>query len=314
MAGATVAGAAAPVDPAVVLGWLQTAFPAALAPAPDALSWSVPGAGTPGLSDAAAVPLDSHGDALEALVVGFGFGLYLIYDGFTTWQDKRLVEDTPRETVRAAAAGRTELQGTCSPVGEPATAPFTGSDCLLATWEIEEYRSDDDGGHWHTVDEGVVSVPFELDDGTGRMRVEPDPDGTYEIEDAFRTRYEVDGGDPEPEPVRRFLRTHTSVDVPDRDGVLGSLFGERRRYTQYAVPPGETCYVLGGARPEPVDGQARQRLVLRAEEVGGTFLLSSMRENRLVSHYERWAPLKLAGGLGLSAVCLYVLLVWFGVG
>jgi len=263
----------------------------------------------------AAVPLDeAEGDALGALLAGFGFGLYLVYDGFTTWQDKRLVEDTPTERVRSAAAGRTEVQGTCTPVEGPTRAPFTGEDCLVATWEIEEYHSDDDGGHWETIDEGVVGVPFYLDDGTGRIRVEPDPAGTYEIEDEFSTRLEVDGGDVEPEAVRTFLRAETAVDVPDRGGVVGSLFGERRRYTEYAVPPGEHCYVLGGARPERVDGADRERLVLGREEASDEFIFSTMHEEALVSHYERWAPLEMVGGICLSAVCLYLLFVWFGVG
>lgn len=258
-----------------------------------------------------AVLLDS--DDVGGVVAGFGFGLYLVYDGFTTWQDKRLIEDTPTETVRSAAAGRTEVQGTCTPVDEPAEAPFTGEDCVLATWEIEAYRSDDDGGHWETIDEGVVSVPFHLDDGTGRMRVEPDAEGTYEIEGEFRTRYEVDGGESEPRPVRQFLATRSSADVPDRDGVLGSLFSERRRYTEWIVPPGETCYVLGGSSPERVGGDDREQLVLRRDEASGEFICSTMREERLIEHYERWAPLKMAGGLGLSAVCLYILIAWFRV-
>lgn len=257
-----------------------------------------------------AVLLDS--DDVGGVVAGFGFGLYLVYDGFTTWQDKRLVEDTPTEKVRSAAAGRTELQGTCTPVAEPAVAPFTGADCVLATWEIEEYRSDDDGGHWETIDEGLVSVPFHLDDGTGRIRVEADTDGTYEIEDRFRTRYEVDGGDSEPEAVRQFLATHpTSVDVPDRDGVVGSLFGEERRYTVWIVPPGEDCYVLGGASPERIGDADREQLVLRRDDASDEFIVSTMGEERLVDHWGTWAPLKVVGGLGLSAVCLYILIASF---
>lgn len=244
------------------------------------------------------------------LVVGFVGGLAMVWDGFSTWRKSRLVEDTPRERVRSVAAGRTELQGTVLPIDDTRSAPFSDDEYLLARWEVEAYRSDDDGKSWVTVEEELDWVPFELHDGTDAIRIDPAPDGTIEIEEGLRTQIEVGRLDAEPAPVREYLRERSDVALPDRSGVTGSLFSEKRRYTQSIVPPGETCYVLGAAQPEPV-ADGGEELVLGEDEASETFILSTKRESELVSTFRWRSPAELVGGLCLSAVCLFLLLTLY---
>jgi hypothetical protein len=249
-------------------------------------------------------------EGILSILAMFGVGLYLVYDGFAKWQQYRLMQDTPTERIPSAAAGRTEIEGTARDGYGTVVQPFTGGECLLAEYEIEEYRSDDDGGHWATVASGTLSVPFLVDDGTGTMRVEPVDDATFGISDEHRTQLEIDGDDVEPEAVQSFVRTYTDLDVQTRGGFSGMLFDDQRRYTQYIIPVGASVYVLGGSTPRnQSDGVASSSLVMGRDEGSGQFIIADRSEEELVARYKWLAPAQMLGGLALSAVMLYFLLV-----
>lgn len=260
------------------------------------------------------VPLTSDDDGLGMLAVGVLMGLWLIYDGFRTWQQLRLMQDTPTEPIRSVAVGRTELNGTAGVLEGTVDRPFTDGECLVATYEIEEYESDDDGGHWDTIDEGVIARDFALDDGTGTIRVAPTEDATYEISEQYRTELTVGGSEREPPAVREFLRTHSSAAAGDATGLTGMLFDSKRRYTEAVIPPKTALYVLGGATPmaEVADSNP-DRLVLSRDEASDEFILSDKSEDALVSSYRWRAPAEIVGGLALSSVTLFLLLSALGV-
>jgi hypothetical protein len=253
-------------------------------------------------------------------------GLALIYFGFRKWQQMRLIEDTPTSKIQSAPAGRTEIIGTATAADEPLQAPFTDSDCLVATYKIEEWEEeheeeeefeDHDGpgaaGQWRTIDSGTLVTPFVLDDGTGTMRVEPDPDATYAIGSEYQTQIRVQETEAVPERIASFLREHTKAQIP-AGGRGSTLFSEKRRYTQEIIPPGEELYVLGGTEPnEEKSGNASQRLVLSRDQASGEFIISTEGESDLVSDYKWQAPAAIFGGLLVSAGSLYMLLLSLGV-
>lgn len=266
-----------------------------------------PGPVVRGLAEPLAITSDV--DGLLAIVVLFVAGLATVYDGFHKWQQYRLMQDTPREKVRSAAAGRTEVQGTARAAYGTVPRPFADGDCLLAEWEVEEYRADDDGGHWHTVASGRLSTPFVVGDGTGNMRVEPDEDATLEFSEENELEIEVDGDDVTPNHIAAFLRRHTSVDVQRREGLDGMLFDQHRRYSHAVLPVDSPVYVLGSATPMQRDDPASSNLVLRRDEAEDEFIIADHSETELVSHYKWRAPAQVVGGLALSAAMLYLLLV-----
>lgn len=272
------------------------------------------------LPDLVALQSDSSEDPL-ALLAFFGIGLFLVYNGFQTWQRKRLIQDTPTEKVRSAAVGRTELSGTAKPIDGTGTIdrPFTDGECLVAIYEVEEWEEDHDpddhgtDGHWKTIDSGTLYNPFELDDGTGTIRVEPESDATYEISSEHRTQIRVGAGRSPPGEVVEFFQRQRDGD----DGLLGGFLSsdpssrgsEKRRYTQEVIPPGERLYLLGGAEPrERADGSNADLLVLRRDEASDEFIISDQSEDELVSGYKWAAPAQIVGGIALSAVMLYLLL------
>lgn len=269
-------------------------------------------------------PLQSDsGDNTLVFVLFFLIGLVLVYSGFRKWQQMRLMQDTPTEKVRSAAAGRTELSGSAEPIDGVGTVPqpFTDGEALVATYKIkeweEEHDPDDHGqdGHWQTIDSGTISRPFALDDGTGRMRVEPAADATYKISEEHQTLFRVGPGRTPPDQVVRFFERRYANE--DDDGFLGRLLNsgpsardsDKRRYTQEVIPPGEDVYLLGGAEPAADgSGSNADRLVLRRDEGSEDFIISDLNEEELVSGHKWAAPFQTIGGIVLSAAMLYLIL------
>lgn len=99
--------------------------------------------------------------------IGLIVGPCLFFRGLQMLRLKRLVMDTPRSTVRAAAIGNVELAGTaCGPY--VLAAPLSKQDCFyyrLIVWT----RRDDRRSRF--VEERFV--PLFLNDGTGRALIDP---------------------------------------------------------------------------------------------------------------------------------------------
>lgn len=95
-------------------------------------------------------------------------GPYFFFRGFRLLQRRRLIMDTPRSTIRAAALGPVELSGKA--VG-PYTlvAPLSQCDCLYYRVVVE---SNPQGDLQDKMRE--LSAPFFLDDGTGTLMIYPE--------------------------------------------------------------------------------------------------------------------------------------------
>jgi hypothetical protein len=227
------------------------------------------------------------------LVVG---SLALIYDGFTDWQQIRLIEDTAPETIQSVAVGRTEVHGTCKPLERPLPRPFSEEPCVLSYWKVEEYN---DG--WETLGTGVRYVPFVVDDVTGTIEVDPPVDARPKMSEQNSTELTVGSGvgvlSQEPEPVVAFLQTVDDISVLD-SGMLSSRL--LRRYTEAVVPPGSEMYVLGGAHVrENPSGSNPQRLVLGRDDANGEYIISDRPPEEFVGGDRSWALAQIGIGLAL---------------
>lgn len=157
------------------------------------------------------------------------------------------------------AEGPVELEGTASELDDAGTvrAPLTGTPCLAYEYEVEELQSSGKNSSWNTVDEGSGRVPFRLEDGTASVRV--DPTGATLALETDRT-IEVDGGEPEPEPVGEFLERESDLESENESldlGIVEVATGNDRRYHERRLEPGGEAYVLGRSR---YDVEARETM------------------------------------------------------
>lgn len=246
------------------------------------------------ITDLTGMVLQSSSGDYRVFLAIIGGGLYLVYDGFNRWKQMRLVQDTATEQVRSAAAGRTELNGVGRPLDEPVERPFGDEDCLAASYEIKGDDRDGRTTHsesWHTT--------FQIDDGTGTMRVEPDNQTTFRFDDDNVRRITVQADEQAPPEIESFLQRTDGVE---------NRSSASRLYTERWIPVDEELYVLGGAEPVESTDATSSELVMRRDEASEEFIVSTKSQADLVDYNKTDAQGRIVGGLALSALGLYLLL------
>jgi hypothetical protein len=191
------------------------------------------------------------------LVLG---GVFLLGGVAFGWYGLRSLTVVPRllgtEPVGPASVSSDDefvvCRGNTQSVGESLNAPFSGEECLGLEYEIGERQltADEIPLTWSHLDGGVATVPFELRDDGGRIRVEPESTH-FRLDTASETVTVPAGGEP-PERIRSFLEARGELS-PTAGGRLSSLGIGTRRYTERRVDP-ETSHVVAG-RPEYRDGR-----------------------------------------------------------
>ena len=106
-------------------------------------------------------------------VIGAAAGLYLFGKGFRLLRFKRMILDTPLSRIHSASVGLVEVTGT--PVGPYAlTAPVTGDPCYYYRVQAFQWVESDNKHRWKAVLDESLSIPFFLEDSTGRVLIVPE--------------------------------------------------------------------------------------------------------------------------------------------
>jgi len=162
-------------------------------------------------------------------IAGVGVGIYFFFRGFPHLRRKRLIQNTPTSTIRGAALGAVEVSGT---VVGPYTliSPLSESDCLYYH-AVARSRGEEE----KDVAEEVLYAPFFLDDGTGRLMVDP-RGAEMELRPSVDEEYSPSTGDT---LTRRFLvRRGLSSTAP-------------AKLQEYCIRPGDHLFVLATLRENP---------------------------------------------------------------
>ena len=167
-------------------------------------------------------------------------GMYLFYRGFRLLQRKRLILNTPASKIRSASMGLVEISGS-------ATGPYVINSPLKQTtcyyyrtvaWQYKQRGKDSD---WVKVAEETLHVPFYMDDGSGRLLV--DPSGAeMDLQCGFHEEYNRSillGGPDMPGSVYSFLSRH------------GVESGRRIKVEESCISPKDSLFVLGTLSQNP---------------------------------------------------------------
>lgn len=149
--------------------------------------------------------------------------------------------------------GNVTIRGTAVAEDETLDAPFTAIDCLAYRYKVKQERPGK-GKSWKIVANGGEFVPFRLKDDTGSLLVDPDDDDAF----AYTTKWEAKVGADETVQghAREFLESEGIEPGEASDwGIqaVGDLGGDRRRYLEYRLEPGEPVTVNG---PVEYDAEA----------------------------------------------------------
>lgn len=255
---------------------------------------------------------------LENIAIS-GFGLVFVVAGLYTMNKGRVeraqserIDDTETTAIRDLEPGTVELKGTARPAEDAnvVESPITEQDALATYVEMEEWESSGQGGgSWETKHEDRTTVSMIVDDGTGEVRIELPADGELNVEE---TKTEVGSGDEPPEQIKQYLEAEAAIQEASRYDVGPLSFGERRRYSEGMIEPGEDVYVLGAAREAESEWGERNFVVDEPTE-SGDFVLSDKSEEELIREGKRSGLVYLGFGGALTAVGVFVAVIpWVG--
>jgi hypothetical protein len=176
-----------------------------------------------------------------------GVGAAIVRKGrFASRQSDRIAE-TPVSEVAALRPGTAAVEGVAraDETEGTVTASLSGEPALVTTARVTAHDDVDDRGPDAEVERRVLhedrrSVPFLVDDGTGTARVDPPREADVRLEESTVSR----------------TSTPTAADLADRpdaaaDGTVdvagARRHGDRLRYEQGVLAPGEEVFVYGEA-------------------------------------------------------------------
>jgi len=150
--------------------------------------------------------------------------------------------------------------------------------------EVEMMRSGNAGWEgWSRVDRDTLVEPFQIDDGTGTIRVDADKKTLVNYDTECTRKIEVGPHEREPPEVIGFIEQHTDMDIPSREEIDGPLFGEQMRYMEQWIPVGEEVLALGGAEPVRSDETTTSGLALRRDMASDEFIVSAQSNSENIS-------------------------------
>jgi hypothetical protein len=189
---------------------------------------------------AAILDVSTPVNLLAMAAAGGVAGLYLFYRGFRLLQRKRLILNTPASKIRSASMGLVEINGL-------ATGPYVINSPLKQTncyyyrsvaWQWKQRGKDSE---WVKAAEESLHVPFYMDDGSGRLLVDPsgaEMDLHCDLHEEYNRSLLLSG--PEmPGSVFSFLSRH---------GVDSS---KRIKVEEYCIRPKDDLFVLGTLSQNP---------------------------------------------------------------
>jgi hypothetical protein len=176
---------------------------------------------------------------LMALAGAVG-GVALFFQGFRMLRYKRLILNTPFSKIRSASIGLVEVSG--MPTGpQTISAAITGDPCYYYRVKAWQWVGSGNDQKWEQVLDESLSVPFFLDDNTGKVLINPqgaDLDVQRNFKDEIQTSY-FGKGSLIPENIRKFV------------ALRGLLSGDKIRLEERIIKPGYPLFVYGTLGENP---------------------------------------------------------------
>lgn len=260
---------------------------------------------------------------LVAGVVLFIIAAFAAIYGRRQHRKRALVEDTETTDVRDIKdEGLVELKGTVR-ADDPTDSPIKGEKSTFSAWEVEEWDERGESEMWQTRATGIYAAPFELDDGTGRVRVDVGDhvsdassgtgiddiqvgavdvdrllsdgvavDNIHAALDGFSVETSVSPDTDPPERIREFVQGEAAIGT-QTDSItnvldVGTQHGERRYY-EGILGPSDDIYLLGQARAteDATHPLKPEDIVVRPPD-NGQFIISDKSEAELTKSFGQY--------------------------
>ena len=172
--------------------------------------------------------------------IGFFAGVYWFVRGLRLFQRRRLILSTPESTIQNAAIGLVEVNGV-SESPYVMLSPLNRTECHYYRAVAWQLRRSGNNTFWRKVVEETLHVPFYLDDGSGKLLVDP-RSAEMDLQCTFQQEYHPSlpmPGSKIPGPVAEFLVRHG---IDPQPGV---------KVEEYCIRPKSPLFALGTLSQNP---------------------------------------------------------------
>jgi hypothetical protein len=241
-------------------------------------------------------------------IIGFCFGIFIFIAGFKWMKIRNLVMNTPTSKVRSVPIGLVELYGKAIPQKDKRfRSPILDEECVYYNSVIRERRGGGKKSRWVTIFSDEVREMFYLRDDTGTVLIDP-KDAEIDIPADLDATSGI-GKDPPSEVISLLKLKGISY-----EGLLG--MNKQMKFTEYVIKTDDQVYVLGTAKKNPFvksSSKNEDLVMIQKGENDKVYYISDTQEKKVLDKL-RWKILGgFFGGIALSAGCLAVILIYFGV-
>ena len=271
-----------------------------------------------------------------------GLGLLMFYGGFQNYRKFRLLEDTPMMPIRSIPMGLVHIHGKATG-DELVTSPITHLPCFYYLVLVEKWvRRQKGGGEWSMCLRHVDHVKFHLQDGTGKVLIDPhqaqlDLSQTFRAETgpkASRARtidpsLKIAGAPSDSELGDYLSQTNAQIHAEmaaQHESSLSALVhversvsllpaelspqdsGQHLRFTEQCLLPDREYNILGTCVENPNAQDARDRNMIVRGQNEPTFLISWKAELALEKETRRGSFLLILIGAALLVAAAAVFL------
>lgn len=106
------------------------------------------------------------------LLAGFVGGIASFFRGFRSYRKYLLLRDTPTTPIRSIAMGLVRIHGKATG-DHTIESPISHSACCVYQVHIEKWKDEEDSGRWMHYGTDTNGVSFHLEDGSGRVLIDP---------------------------------------------------------------------------------------------------------------------------------------------
>jgi len=253
---------------------------------------------------------------------GLFAGFVLFLNGLRIFRKYRAFARTREAPIRGIPRGLIGIRGKAKPVGNVLeNSPLSHTPCLFFRVDIEKEVLRNWARRWSHYKTTVGGMLFHLDDGTGRVLVNPFAAECDLLTNCTREAPQSASSPPAPGSISdaELIAYAGSAqaggvaggDALDNIPVLGLSTG-RYRFSEYCILPEREYHVAGTCveNPQPKDSDDRN-MIVRGQK-NPMFLISWRGKTEEEEDLRSNALYQILGGAGLAVICLVILSLHLG--
>ncbi len=251
--------------------------------------------------------------SLPALFCVFPFllmGFLLVYDGVKKYLLIQTIKNTPTSKVDSVPVGLAELAGKAI-MDSAFLSPVSKTKCTYWRISAQYYQSGKNGG-WRSIFFRDSANQFYIDDGTGKMLVDPKGgDITIEHDNMYEGYLSGTGifGMSHEKIDQRVIDFINDPANADDNRKLSSYAHVDVRIYEYYIEDGDDLFIFGDVEEAGAGQETRSsNLVIRKGKSHNVLFITDSQEKRALNGLFMSALSSIGGGVLLILFCLFFVL------